>query len=68
MPSQIVLGNLNTLIEYVGMAWATVLISTSRPALEMNFSFHPITRFDIFSWISLNVLTLDLPHVMGKPR
>ena len=68
MPSQIDLSSLNTLIEYVGMVWTTILISASRPALEMNFSFHPITHFDIFSWISLNVLTLDLPHVMGKPR
>ena len=43
IPSHIALGILKMLIEYVGIAWAIVLIRTSLPALEIFFSFHPIT-------------------------
>ena len=66
--SQIDFGSLNNLIEYVGIACATILIRISRPALEINFSFHPITCLVIFSWSSLKVFILDLPQVISKPR
>ena len=60
-------GSLKRLIVYVGMAYATVLINISLPALEINFSFHPMTRFVICSCISLKVVTLDFPHAIGRP-
>ena len=50
------------------MAWAMVLIKISRPALDINFSFHPITLLVIFSWSSLKVLTFDFPLAIDKPR
>ena len=34
----------------------------------MNLSFHPITRFVIFSCRSLKVGTFDFPLAIGKPR
>ena len=40
---------LKRLIEYVKIAWAIVLIETFLPALEVYFSFHPITRLVILS-------------------
>ena len=61
-------GILKIPIVYVGMAWANVLISLSLPTFEMIFSFHPITFLVIYSCRPLNVLTFDLPSVMGKPR
>ena len=48
------------------MDWATVFINISRPTFDINFSFHPITRFFIFSYSSLKVLTFDLPPLIGK--
>ena len=50
------------------MACATVLIRISRPALEIYFSFHPITLLAIFSWSSLNVPTFDFPFGIGRPK
>ena len=52
----------------MGIAWATVFINTSRPALEINFSFHPMTHFVIFALNSLKDFTLDKPVTMGNPR
>ena len=40
-----VAGILKMIIEYVGMACATILINTSRPAFKIYFSFHPRTLF-----------------------
>ena len=68
MLSHVDLGNLKMLMAYVGIACAIVLIRTSRPAFEMNFSFHPITHFVIFSCRSLKVATFDFPLAIGKPR
>ena len=59
MLSHMDLSNLNRLVEYLGIACATILIKISWPALDMNFSFHPITRFVIFSCRSLKVLTFE---------
>lgn len=56
------------LIEYVGIACASVLIRISHLAFEMNFSFHPITFLVIFSCKFLKVLTFDLPLAIGRPR
>ena len=61
-------GILNRPIEYSGMTCAIVLINTSLPALEISFSFHPITLLLIQSCISLKVSTFDLPHAIGSPR
>ena len=61
-------GNLKRLIEYVGIACATVWISISRPAFEMIFSFHPLTLLVIFSSRYLKVLTFNLPLAIGNPR
>ena len=61
-------GSLNILIEYVDITCATVLINISLPAFEINFSFHPIALFVIFSWRFLKVLTLDFPVAIGSPR
>ena len=61
-------GNLKRLMEYVGIACATVWISISRPVFEMNFSFHPLTLLVIFSCSYLKVLTFDLPLAIGNPR
>ena len=55
-------------MEYVGIACVTVLIRTSLHALEINFSFHPITFLVIFSCKSLNVFTLDFPLAIGNTR
>ena len=60
--------SLNKLIEYVGIACEIVLISTSLLALEMNFSFHPVTHLAIFSWRSLKVLILFFTPTIGNPR
>ena len=68
MLSQMEDGSLNRLMEYVGIAWATVLIRTSLPAFEIVFSFHPMTLLVIFSCKSLKVLTFDLPVAFGNPR
>ena len=68
MLSHVDLGNLKMLMAYVGIACAIVLIRTSRPAFEMNFSFHPITHFVIFSCRILKVATFDFPLAIGKPR
>lgn len=68
IPSQIVFRILNILMEYVGIAWAIVFKRTPLQALEINFSFQPITRLDIFSWMSLKVLTLGLSLIIGKPK
>ena len=68
MLSQMEVGSLNRLKEYIGIAWATVLIRTSLPAFEIVFSFHPITLLVIFSCKSLKVLTFDLPVAIGSPR
>ena len=59
MLSYMDLSNLHRLMEYLGIACATILIKISRPALNMNFSFHLITRFVIFSWRSLKVNTFE---------
>ena len=61
MESHMDLGSLKRLIAYVGIAYATVFIRTSRPAFDINFSFHPNTRLRIFSSNSLKVFSLDLP-------
>ena len=50
------------------MAWATVFINISCPTFDINFSFHPITCFVIFSCSSLKVFTFDLPPLIGKPK
>ena len=50
------------------MTWAIVLIKTSLPAFEMNFSFHPITLLVIRSCNSLKVATFDCPPTIGSPR
>ena len=50
------------------MAWATVLINISHLAFDINYSFHPITQFVIFSCSSLKVFTFDLPLLIGKPK
>ena len=52
-------GSMKRLIVYVGMACATVLINISLPALEINFSFHPMTRLVIRFCISLKVVILS---------
>ena len=52
----------------MGIAWTTNLIKVSLPAFDISFSFHPISFFVIYSWISLKVPTFDFPPTMGKPR
>ena len=68
MVSHMDLGSLKRLMAYVGISCATVLIRTSWPTFDINFSFHPITCLVIFSCKSLKVLTFDLPLVIGRPR
>lgn len=68
MLSHVDLGNLKMLMAYVRIACATVLIRISRPAFEINFSFHPMTHFVTFSCRSLKVVTFDFPLAIGKPR
>ena len=61
-------GNLKQLMVYVGIAWATALISTSLPALDSIFSFQPASFLRSFSLISLKVFLLFLPTNDGKPK
>ena len=63
-----VFGILKILMEYVGIAYATVLIRISLPTFEINFSFHPINLLVIFSCRSLKVFTLDFLLAIGNPR
>ena len=61
-------GSLKRLMAYMGIAYAIVFIRTSRPAFDINFSFHPNTCLRNFSSNYLKVFTLDLPQVIGRPR
>ena len=61
-------GSLNKLIEYVGIACATVLISTSLPALEMNFSFTPWLALLFFPEGPWRNSSYSPPPPIGKPR
>ena len=54
-------GILKIPIVYVGMTWATILISISLPTFEIKFSFQPITFFVILSCRPLNIFTFDFP-------
>ena len=68
MESHMDLGSLKRFMAYMGIACATVFIRTSRPAFDINFSFHPNIWLRIFSSNSLKVFTFDLPQVIGRPR
>ena len=61
-------GSLNTLIVYVGVACATALIRTSRPALDNSLLFYPVIFLPTWSLIRLKAFFFPLPTSAGSPR
>lgn len=58
--------DLNTLIMYVGIACAAVLIRISCPSRDNNFSFHPCNFFHIRSFKHVKIDFFDLPIIVGN--
>ena len=61
-------GILKQVIVYVGVAWATALMSTSLPAFESNLPFHPAIFLLTWSFIWLKAFLFPLPTSDGSPR
>ena len=61
-------GSLKQLIVYVGVTWATALMSTSRPALDNNLPFHPAISLPTWSFIQLKAFLFPFLINGGSPR
>ena len=61
-------GNLKTLIEYVGIDWATALIMTSFPACQSDFSFNPYILAQILSLTWVKWAFLLSTYERGEPK
>jgi hypothetical protein len=61
-------GRWKQLIAYVGIAWATDLMRTSRPAWEISFSFHPLSLLHTLSLIWEKLAYFALHTKDGNPR
>jgi hypothetical protein len=68
MSSHMLLGNLNTPIMYVGIAWATDLIKTSLAPMDINLSDELDNLFTSCSFADLNFSLLMWPSGVGNPK
>jgi hypothetical protein len=63
-----VFGSLKMLMLYIGIACTTGFKSTSFPAWEMNFSFHPSSFLWTIFKIPAKVWVLEWPTRVGSPK
>jgi hypothetical protein len=63
-----VLGSMNTLMQYVGMACITAFNRISHPAWDKNLNFQSCIRFQTLSMMPLNSFVRDFPTNVGNPK